>query len=185
MRSHSCALANMTAGLRMQAALVSLLSCEGSQVPCVKQKVQSSWRRCAQLSEQIWDHVSGPLMHAQCVRRESLGQQHLPIPSCKLQQSELTELVDFLAATVREIEKVERLVAAAESITRRLPACPDVASELLGACIGVCPEGSCSSRFHDAQVWLLFHRISTDGMSTRMKSCMPKACTGLEYSCMM
>lgn len=91
-------------------------------------------------------------MHEQCLRQASLRQHHLPISSGKLQQSELKNLVDFLAAMVREVEKVERVVAVAESISRRLHACPDVTSELLSACIGVCPEGSSSSHFHNAQV---------------------------------
>lgn len=118
----------------------------------MKRLIESSWKRCAQLSGQVWDHIGGSTLHAECISRAAQAQQHLPLLAPKLQQPQLAELIEILTAMVREVERVEDVVAAAESITRRLHACPNAATDLISACLGVVPAELCSGVSDAVQV---------------------------------
>lgn len=138
----------------MQAALISFLSCQGAQALSVKRLLLDAWESSATLADQVWSHIGGPAMFA-AAQNQSEGVQPFPIPSPKLQQPQLTKLIDLLTAIVQEIEHVEGVVAVAESLARRLHGCPNAQAELMNCSLGL-PTPSMRDAMREC-AWVLFH----------------------------
>lgn len=115
----------------MQVALLSFESSAAGKVAAVRRAVERCWSDCSILAESLWHHVNGDTIDKQVLHRHCSGLPQLPVSGQKLSRKRLRDMLQKHMQLVRQIEHVERLVAAAESMSRRLPACPALVEHLV------------------------------------------------------
>jgi hypothetical protein len=113
---------------------VALLSCESNSAgtaAVVCRAAERCWQACGELAAKLWRLVSGDVMDSQVQNRHRSGLPQLPVAGKRLSRRRLREMLNLLLQLVRQIEFMERVAAAAESLARRLPGCPALVEQLL------------------------------------------------------
>lgn len=121
----------------MQIALIALEAGPIGVTPAVHCRVAAFWHTAARLSGEIWALLGGP--KADSIARSLAATLAPPqAAACRtLDAAERAELERLLVELLSAFAAVEVVAVAAESLSRRLPACGHLATALLeGACGG-------------------------------------------------